>query len=373
MKTTSSILYIDDEPGNLDNFYFIFRRDYKVFIAASTDKAKEILKKEEIEVIITDQRMPNLTGVEFLKQIKPDYPDIVCMILTGYSDMEAITVAINEIGIFQYITKPWEKDQLKLKIDNALENYRLRKKNRELIRSLRNSNHKLIAKINDLDTFVYRASHDINGPLARMVGLCNVALEQFKSSANKTYFRNIKSEAVLMSNVLINLMELNEIERREAEIDKIDFRMMVDHLSKRLKETWTNSRHKININIDDIDDFQSDARLIKAIIWQLLCNAVIYSNPNSEINLDIHYKQDKLSIEVNDHGVGISDEIVDRVFDKFFRGSTYSRGNGLGLHLVKLAVERLRGDIIISSHLNEGTRVNVQIPAFGSDANSLLG
>ena len=97
-----TILFVDDEENNLNVFKTTFKWYYNVFVAISANEGMKILQKEKIDMIITDQRMPKVTGVEFLKKVIPQYPDLVRIILTAYSDVEAIAYAINEAGIYQY-------------------------------------------------------------------------------------------------------------------------------------------------------------------------------------------------------------------------------------------------------------------------------
>jgi len=115
-----AILYVDDERDNLTTFKSVFRRDYDVSVAISAEEGLEVLKSKDIDLIITDQRMPKMTGVEFLKATLPNHPEKVRMILTGFSDMKDIIDAINNGKVYAYVTKPWHKDELKITIDNAL-------------------------------------------------------------------------------------------------------------------------------------------------------------------------------------------------------------------------------------------------------------
>lgn len=126
------ILYIDDEVDNILAFKAVFRRDYHIETAESGSEALEIMKDNHFHVVISDQRMPRMTGVEFFTQIKELYPDTIRMVLTGYSDMQAIVDAINKGSIYYYITKPWNASELKVIIENALEAFELRVRNREL-------------------------------------------------------------------------------------------------------------------------------------------------------------------------------------------------------------------------------------------------
>lgn len=126
------LLYVDDEPNNLLAFRAVFRRFYDVLTAHSASEATALLAENPVDLIVSDHRMPHMTGVEFFEQIKETYPDTVRIILTGYSDLQAIVDAINKGNVYYYATKPWKVDELKVVIDNALESHALRLRNRQL-------------------------------------------------------------------------------------------------------------------------------------------------------------------------------------------------------------------------------------------------
>ncbi len=137
-----NILYVDDDIQNLEGFVAAFRRHYHIFTAESAEDAIALLKAHQIAVIITDQRMPDMTGVEFLEKIIPEYPDPIRMLLTGYADADDIIKAINNGRIYRYLTKPWEQNALKQDIDMGVKLYSLAKKNRDIITQLHNENSK---------------------------------------------------------------------------------------------------------------------------------------------------------------------------------------------------------------------------------------
>jgi phosphoserine phosphatase RsbU/P len=143
----NNILYVDDEEDNLTVFYSTFRREYNISLAKSGKEAIEILREKEIHLIITDQRMPEMTGIEFLETVIPEYPDCIRMILTGFSDIEAIIQAINKGRVYRYITKPWNKDELRQTINNAIETFELKMKNKNLVSELQKSNELLEQKV----------------------------------------------------------------------------------------------------------------------------------------------------------------------------------------------------------------------------------
>ena len=137
------VLYVDDEIHNLNSFKAAFRRDFNIFVAQSAREGRKILDQNEIAVIVTDQRMPGMTGIEFLESVIPIYPDTIRILLTGFSDVNAVMDAINRGQVYKYLVKPWQNDELKMYIQNALEIYHLRKENKELAQKLQQATAEL--------------------------------------------------------------------------------------------------------------------------------------------------------------------------------------------------------------------------------------
>src|SRR6201996_9234894 len=137
------VLYVDDEINNLNSFKAAFRRDFEIYTASSAKEGRKVLEREEIGVIITDQRMPGETGIEFLESILPIYPDTIRILLTGFSDINAVMGAINRGQVYKYLVKPWADDELKMYIENAIELYNLRKENKDLAVKLKEANAEL--------------------------------------------------------------------------------------------------------------------------------------------------------------------------------------------------------------------------------------
>ncbi len=131
-----SILFVDDEPQNLVSFKASYRRTYTVHTAESGEEGLTILRGNAVDLVITDQRMPGMTGVEFLEKLIPEFPDTVRIVLTGFSDIEAIVGAINEGQVFRYITKPWDERELQMTLENARELSGLQKSRKELVKEL---------------------------------------------------------------------------------------------------------------------------------------------------------------------------------------------------------------------------------------------
>jgi len=146
LKDVFNVLYVDDEENNLNSFRAALRRNYNIYTALSGEEGMDILSKNDIHVVVTDQRMPTMTGVQFLQHIPPE-KDNIRIILTGFSDIESIIEAINTGMVYRYITKPWDKDELKITIDNAIETIMLRRNNKHLIEELKEYNEQLEEKV----------------------------------------------------------------------------------------------------------------------------------------------------------------------------------------------------------------------------------
>ena len=137
------ILIVDDEPANLRTLARLFREDYEVLTAASGNEALAVLIQHDVAVLITDQRMPGMTGIELLKKTVPLRPRMVRIILTGYTDVEALVEAINCGQVYRYVAKPWKNDELRLTVKRALEHFESNKRSAELDFT----NQRLVARI----------------------------------------------------------------------------------------------------------------------------------------------------------------------------------------------------------------------------------
>ncbi len=144
-----AILVVDDEEENLLAFELNFRNQFTIYTAASGRRGLEILAERDIALVITDQRMPEMSGVEFLEKASQIRPDILRMVLTGYSDINALIDAVNMGRIYHYITKPWDPDELALSIKRALDAYRLSTENRRLLDELKRKNEELEMRVRE--------------------------------------------------------------------------------------------------------------------------------------------------------------------------------------------------------------------------------
>ncbi len=144
MNGEIKILCVDDEPNVLNALKRLFLDEpYTILTAASGQEGLEIIEKENVQIIISDYRMPGMNGVDFLKEARKKWPNTVRIVLSGYADTAAIVSAINEGQIYKFVPKPWNDEELKVTISNAIERYHLFKKNMELTEELQRKNDEL--------------------------------------------------------------------------------------------------------------------------------------------------------------------------------------------------------------------------------------
>ena len=140
------IIVVDDEPANLRLLERLFRHEYQVITAESGEEALRQLGQHDAALLITDQRMPGMTGVELLKHTATIRPHMVRIILTGYTDVETLVEAINSGLVYKYVTKPWNNDELRLTVSRALEHYETNKARHEL----KMMNQRLVARLQEI-------------------------------------------------------------------------------------------------------------------------------------------------------------------------------------------------------------------------------
>src|SRR5918911_5548557 len=147
------IMIVDDEPANLRLLERLFRSDYTVVSAESGEEALRLLNQHEVALLITDQRMPGMTGIELLKQTVHTRPHMVRIILTGYTDVSALVEAINCGHVYKYVVKPWDNQELRVTVERALEHYETNRSRHEL----EQANRRLAARLKAMTGAVVRS------------------------------------------------------------------------------------------------------------------------------------------------------------------------------------------------------------------------
>ncbi len=352
---TISLLYIDDEENNLNAFKASFRRHYEIYTAISADAGLKILEHVNIHVIIADQKMPNTTGVEFFTNIIKTYPDATRMLLTGYVDPTALADAINHGDIYRYLTKPWNDFELQNSIKNAYDAHIAKIELRQKMIELEKTN-------NELNRFIYSISHELRAPLVSLNGIINlVRLENLDQSSGE-YWQLAENCAQKLDYYIQKTLEYYKNSKALAEINEIDFSKMIEDLIKIYQ--LSNPDTQFDISIDQEVTFKNDMFRIEVILANLISNAIKYQKnevQNKKVGINVKVKKEETEINIVDNGIGILNEHLDKIFNQFFKVNTH-QGTGLGLFIVKEALEKINGKISVFSNINQGTTFKIIIP-----------
>ena len=224
----------------------------------------------------------------------------------------------------------------------------------------------LLQSNKELDTFIYRSSHDLKGPISRLVGLVNLArMEQDQASI----YRNldlIQFTANKMGKMLDKLMNVHAINSESIEYEQFNINDFLADIRERLKDIPGEDSAYIIFKVDADEMMVSDQTLLGIIMENILENSVQFQNPSKDvfsiIKLELKADEEFIRIKISDNGAGIGDDHKDKIFDMFYRGSELSKGNGLGLYLVKKATEKLNGQIHFKSEPGNITSFTIILP-----------
>jgi ligand-binding sensor domain-containing protein/signal transduction histidine kinase len=234
---------------------------------------------------------------------------------------------------------------------------------RDRTQALQNVNQDLILTSKELDELIYKASHDIRGPLARMIGLCNLAMLDITEPNAVEYLRILRKEAVNTTEILSKLLNIRHLKNNDITNNRTKIAALVRQCIGGFKNF--ENYHSINFDVQVPEDLQidTDSRLLKIILINLLENAIVYANEqNPVVGVKASSSDQKLSIAVKDNGSGIPEEIVPRIFDRYFRGTEKSKGAGLGLYTASAAAEKLNGSVKLNYSRNSETEFVIELP-----------
>lgn len=351
-----AILYVDDEEDNLLSFKATFRRNYEIFTAASSAQGLNVLNNHNVHVIIADQRMPQSTGVEFFDIVRTAHPDPIRILLTGYTDVEAIIDAINKGQIFRYIKKPWDKLELQTSIKNAFEVYTTRQNLKIKIEELQRTN-------DELNRFVYSTSHDLRSPLASVMGVLNLAKMEGSVKDPNGYMDMIESCVHKMDFFIIKVIEYYKSVRVDESHEIVDLKKVATDSIDLCR--MQNPAIVFDLQVNQAGEFWSDAFRLSVILNNLISNAVKYQRPeetNPYVKLVIDVNEKEAEIIIEDNGVGIIEDHLNNVFKMFFRSNFSVTGLGIGLYIVKEALTRIGGEISVESVHGAGTSFRLKVP-----------
>lgn len=357
-----SVLFLDDEVGNLTGFRAQFRRFFDIEVALTAQEAREKLAQKYFHVLLTDQRMPEMSGVEFCESIKDDYPDTVRILVTAYADINTVIDAINKGQVYRYIAKPWQDEDIMVAIKNGVDLADSR-------RELRKRSDELQKAYDELNRFIYSASHDMRAPLTSILGVVTLAQQETGDEKMHEYLRMIEVSVKRMEVLNNNVIDYYINNKKQARLEVLDFVEMVDHTVSSLRYYLDADKIKFNINIEQNVKFMSDGFRVRSVVNNLISNAIKFQRPDNtdkQIEITGVIDDNRAKLTVKDNGIGIKRESLNQIFDMFYRATFINAGSGIGLYVTKESIDKLEGKIEVQSEEGQGTSFTIEIPNLAS-------
>ncbi|HEY9046516.1 MAG TPA: tetratricopeptide repeat-containing sensor histidine kinase [Ohtaekwangia sp.] len=237
----------------------------------------------------------------------------------------------------------------------------------ELEAEIQRSKTEIIEKKNaELDSFFYRVSHDLKGPISSLLGLNNLMKFEVKDEKVLKYIDMYQSQILRIDNIVLDLINLTRMNHAEVNQTKIDFDTLLHDCINTYQFLDNFKRISFKVDIEPNLEFYSEWAIVNTILQNLIENAIKYSMPDKEpiVHISIARNEKSLVIIVTDNGIGIDPKLQTKVFNMFFRANDRVEGTGLGLYILKRAVERLHGEVSFKSEVFQGTSFTVKLPFF---------
>lgn len=374
-KKKFTILYVDDERGNLNAFKNSFRRDYHILLAETPAEGLALLEKEKIDLILSDQRMPEMTGVEFLKRTLAANPDPNRILVTAYSDFEAIQNAINDANIFKFVKKPWDPEKFKGIIDHALEAYDLKQQNKRLTQELKDKNRELedankeLAESDRLKyDFLRIISHEMRTPLNGLKGatqLFKISTELKPDPTNESLLAVLESSTGRLEQFLLLAERITTLKAGQYSLNlrQVEIPELVHSATTLLRDELVRNQHTVDFDFDPTTEaITADEEILSICIREVLHNATKHTPPAGGIHVRTKNQGDQIIIEVTDEGSGFPDRVLRNLFNVFVRDDMgRDQSLGLNLALTKLVMDLHEGSVEAGNNPEGGAFVRLTL------------
>ncbi|MHC1781090.1 MAG: ATP-binding protein [Bacteroidales bacterium] len=389
-NSEKNLLVIDDEVEITKALVRQFRKIYNVYTANNAHEALVLMEKVNIQVILSDQRMPGMTGVDFYSGIRDKYPDALKLILTGYSDIEAVIRAINEGQVFRYVKKPWNPDEMESVIKEAFEKYELIISNRKLMDHLKEANQNLEEKVKmrtqDLEIvnnrlselnieknrYIGMVAHDLRNPIGIAVSFSELLINEYDEIPKESqidYLGNINESCSYSLNLINDFLDVSKIEAEifDLKLTELNYISLVEKGIAQNKILAKNKSQEIALLSEKEEILiRCDKNKMLQVIDNLLSNAIKYSGSNKRIIIDVSGTDKEITTRITDQGQGIPSEELPELFKAFKTTSIKSTGSekstGLGLAIVKKIIQAHNGKLSVESKVGEGSVFSFTLP-----------
>lgn len=374
---TKGVLIVDDDPLNLVVLAPILEKDYVVFQAESGQEALGIAKTKDLDIIIADQRMPGMTGVELLEAVNKEKPDIAGIVLTAYTDAPAIIAAINRARAFRFLTKPFEPQDILLACADASTFVYQRRAIRRLVQILAQRNEALEKALNELKAMQERmlhmerlstigkmssgVTHDMRNFLSGLVYL------EYELCSKPEIGDDVKDTVRVclagLKNLTSTLEAMGQFARQgtmEISEKLFDPRDIINEALKVMRPDASLRKRALEVKMDqNLPSIVGDKQKLVQVMVNLIRNAVQATKEGERICVCARGGSDgEVVLSVEDEGQGVPVELRERLFEPFVSGKG-ERGMGMGLYMAKLIVESHKGQIRYAPGEGKGSRFEI--------------
>jgi len=380
-----ALLIVDDEPDVLESLRHLFHRRWKVLTADDGPQALRLMEAEPAAVVLSDQRMPGMTGDALLARVRESYPDATRLLFTGYADIQAVVKAVNQGGIFRYIMKPWDAEELDAVVGQAFAQHDLLVERRRLVEELQRANARLTAANLELaesgalkSAFLEVASHELNTPITIIQGMADLLklIDPDRPETEREVVDQLGDSARHLAGLVRTMLKLvsSNDYRRTLYVEAVDLSKLLREVASQVGP-FVRARHlTLDLDVPDgLGPVEVDAPKVRDAVLNLLTNAIKFTPDGGKIGLAARWVGQEVAVEVHDRGIGLEPRALAHLFQPFFTEFDPSRhssgdfgfgkrGLGLGLSLVKTFVELHGGRVSASSRLGEGTTVTATFP-----------
>ncbi len=369
-----TILYIDDDEANLLVLKATCAGELNVITASSGAEGLEILAGQEVAVLLVDQRMPGMTGVEVFEGAREQYPDAVRILITAFTDLTDAIAAINRGHIRRYLRKPWEPEELKAALREAVEIFQTRKKITELETRLIETE-----RTHALGVVAAGVAHELRNPLAAMsmnLELARIRLDAMNrslaagESVDPAHLLSLSNALEQLEGAADNAKKIAEgleLSHRRRDDEQVADLGEILELTLKFMRAAILKQARLEVNAVSVPLVQGSPSELGQVLINLLINAMqaMPDQPPAQSLVGIRLAPasdlNSVELQVSDNGEGISADILSRVFDPFFTTKTQG-GTGLGLAISKRIVEQAGGGITAESTIGGGTCFTVRLP-----------
>ncbi len=343
MKHT--ILCVDDEIDNVEALERLFRKKYTVLKATSAAEGLALIKKNHVTLIISDQRMPKKTGIEFLKESMEFCPEAARILLTGYTDIDSVIEAINTGEVYRYVTKPWDPIDLANTVDKAIERYELRAELQEKLAIEKALNEELKTLDEAKSNFMILINHELKTPLTAMISFLELLRETSLTAEQKKYLSRIDQGTDRLHRIVNDVLAFVSAETGVTKVTKkrISANDLVTNVAHKFENAAATKKQKFLLPTDDFS-IKADANIVSQALDRLIDNAIKFGDEESEIEISIATAaDDSVEIAVSNSGKPLSEKIIEKILQPFALDEDilkHSQGLGLGLSLTQALLKR---------------------------------